>query len=326
MKTLFLSHCPHEVHFDFAKSVGARIKITPFNGLIKIFKKWKALSYAYPAICIVYGFSIPIKEDVVLIDGGSSLWIAFAIKIKFPKIKIIYIDGDLSIINLTQDNILVKKLKMAAFKKIDAIISVSNMNKKFAQKFFDIPIEVCPPYPKNVNRIITIERKNYGLFVGRLDPDKNILRIIEFGIQCPYLDKLIIIGDGSLNKEIDTIATKNKKIIFLGQKEDPSEYYNQCKFLLHIPDFDPHPCTTMEAALCGCYPIISKGVGTKYLFDDIFIIDDPTNFSLINGKIKYILKNNQQAKSLLETSVKNIPTKEKSLENFKENFNKLAEL
>ncbi|MGA2418340.1 MAG: glycosyltransferase [Candidatus Staskawiczbacteria bacterium] len=326
MKTLFLSHSPHQAHISFAKAVGAKIKITPFAGLVEISKKWRAISYVYPAICLTYGFFLPTKEDIVLVDGGSSLWAAVAIKMRFPKIKIIYLDGDLYIINLTQDNIFVKKAKIFALKKIDAIISVSDMNKRFAQKIINIPIEVCPPHPKKINKTAGMQRKNYGLYVGRLDPDKNIERIIDFAIQCPYFEKFIILGDGVQKKYVEKITKKNKKIIYLGQRKDVETFYSKCKFLIHIPDFDPHPCTTMEAAICGCYPIISRGVGTNYLFSDIFIADDPADFNLINKKIKYILENEQLVKKLLEISAKNVPAKEKSIENFKEKFNRLIKL
>ena len=72
METLFISHNPHEAHLEFAKSVGARIKITPFNGMVNFSKKWRVINYVYPAACILYGLFLKINEDVVLLEGGKT--------------------------------------------------------------------------------------------------------------------------------------------------------------------------------------------------------------------------------------------------------------
>jgi len=323
-RTLFLSHNPHESHLNFAKSVNSRVKVTPFDGLVKISKKWSAISYIYPVICLTFGFFLKIDEETILVDGGSSIWIATAIKIKHPDKKIIYLDGDLFIYKMLTDNFLIKKLKLFALRKIDKIISVSDMSRQLARKILDIQIEVCPPHPNETIKIEDIKKENYGLIIGRLDPDKKIVRTIKFGIQCPYLDKIIIVGDGLFGQRVKKIAKDNKKITFVGGVKDVSKYYNRCKFLLHLPDFDPFACTSVEAALCGCYPIISENVGASYLFDEIFKIKDPTNFKDINRKIKYILEDENLAKSLLKISIKNIPTKQSSSTNFKEKFNQLV--
>ncbi|MBA7716001.1 hypothetical protein ES703_125060 [subsurface metagenome] len=291
-KVLFLSHNPHKVHLEFAKQINARIKITPFDRFIKISKKYHFLKYLYPLISFLYSLNFKLKEKIILVDGGSSLYIVSFLKLYYPKIKIIYLDADLFILSLRKTNIIEKTFKKLILKCVDAVISVSEMNKEEASNI-NVPIEVCNPYPAKVRPIKT-ERKNYGLYVGRLDPDKNIKRILQIGLACPYLRKMIIIGEGTLEDYVEAKSKKYDKLRYLGPKKDVDRYYSQCKFLIHIPDKDPHPCTTMEAAKCGCFPIISKGVGTKYLFDDVFIIRDPNNFTEINKKIKYILEHEKE--------------------------------
>lgn len=317
MKILFISHNPHEVHLEFAKTIGAKIKITPMDGLVKLSKKWFTVNCLYPLICFIYGLFLNAFEKIILVDGGSSIWIAVALKIKNPDLKMVYLDGDLFITHLKNNF-----LKKIIFKRINAIISVSEKNKKIAEANFNGPIEVVNPYLKKIV-CQNLEKKNYGLYVGRLDPDKKIKRTIDFALQCPYFEKFIIAGDGILKNYVKNISKINKKIIYLGKIKNIGELYGKCKFLIHIPDSDPYPCTTMEAALCGCFPIISNGVGTKYLFDKIFIIDDPNNFDEINQKIDWILKNELAAKELLKDSVKMIPSKEKSLAKFKKVFEEI---
>jgi glycosyltransferase involved in cell wall biosynthesis len=323
MKTLFLSHNPHPVHLNFARGVGSRIAITPFNFLVDLRKRWKIIDYFYPFLALAYSFFLKIDEGVVLADGGSSLWIGAGAKMKNPRLKFIYLDADLCIFRLTRASRLEKTAKTWAFKKIDAIISVSKMSKKTAEGFLSIPVKVCPPYAQSVSPK-NIERKNYGLFVGRLDPDKNIMRIIEFGLQCDILEKIVVVGTGFFEKKIRALAKANNKIQFAGHVDDLGEYYSRCKFLLHLPDFDPHPCVTMEAALCGCFPIVSKNTGSAYLFDPAFTIDDPADFLAINKRIEFILANEEKFRQLLKLSQTKMLSKKESISNFKNTFKSLV--
>jgi len=322
MNTLFLSHHPHEAHLNFAKQINARIKIIPFNKYINLMKKYYFLNYFYPTVSLIYSFFTRIKSNVLVIDGGSSLYVAAFLKMRNRKLKIVYLDADLLFCNIIKSRKLPSFSLEFSLKMIDAVISISEKNKKYARQFLKIPIKVCSPYPKEVKKE-NIIRENYGLYIGRLDPDKNIKRVIDFGLQCPYFEKFIIIGGGVLEDYVKRISRKYKKIVYFGKRKNVAKYYSQCKFLIHIPDLDPHPCITMEAAMCGCYPIISKGVGTKYLFDKIFIIDNPNDSVEINKKIKFILDNENKTKKLLYTAIKKFPTKQESLKDFKNKFEKI---
>ena len=322
MKPLFLSHNPHEVHLNFAKSINAKIKIIPFDNYVKLIKKYHFLSYFYQFISLIYSLSLKINQEVLFVDGGSALYVASFLKKRKKSLKIIYLDADLLFYELTKKNKIIKKFLGIWIKDIDAVLSISEQNKKYITKFVKKPIELIYPYPQEIKKQ-EIKRENYGLYVGRLDQDKNIKRILNFGAQCPSFDKFLIIGDGTEKDYIKKISSKNNKITYLGKKENIEDYYSKCKFLIHLPDSDPHPCTTMEAAICGCYPIISKGTGTNYLFDNLFIINNPNDFNEINNKIRYILKHSKKAEKSLKKSIPKIPTKEKALNNFKTKFEKI---
>ncbi len=322
MKVVYLTHGPHEVHLNFAKRVNAEVKTINLHNLINLQRKYPFIKYIYPVISLLYIPKLDEKTKVLLVDGWAFMYIAAFLKIQHPDIKIIYLDADLFMHNFNLGTCLGKKLNQKVIDKIDGIISVSELNKKAISSLTKAPIYVCSPYPKKIKKM-KIKRKNCGLYVGRLDPDKNIDRIIEFGIQCPFLEKMIVIGDGNLKNYVKKMSDKYPKLIYLGKKKDPSKYYNQCKFLIHIPNADPHPCTTIEAAIVGCFPIVSEGVGSKYLFDKLFIVKNPDNFEEINNKIKFILNNEEKAKKILKKSLKKILTKEKALAHFKKTFNKL---
>ncbi len=328
MKILFLSHKPHKVHLNFAKQINAKIKIIPFNKYVNLIKKFPILDHFYPVISLLYSLFIKTNYNIILIDGGSSLYTGAFLKLRNKKLKIIYLDADLLFHSLSKNNEKPKPSLKFAFKSINAVLSISEKNKNKINKFLKVPIEITAPYPKQLKQKNKkqIQRKNYGLYVGRLDPDKNIKRIISFGLQCSYFKKFIIIGEGTEKNYIKKITKTNKKIIYLEKRKNIEEYYRLCKFLIHIPDADPHPCTTMEATICGCFPIISQSIGTSYLFNKLFIIKNPTNFNEINNKIKFILENQKKAQNLLKKSLKQIPTKQQSLKNFKNKFEQIINI
>jgi len=317
---LFLSHNPHMVHLTWAEAVEARIRILKLNWIVNLTKKIPLIGYFYPFVSLIYSFFIKVDEDILLVDGGSSLYSAVFIKLIHPRIKIIFLDGDLFFYKLKERS----SWPVSFFyKKLDGIISVSLQSKEKALQYVNIPVKVTEPFPKSVNRQ-DVARKNFGLYVGRLDPDKNIKRILAFAKQCPYFEKFFIVGSGTMENFVKHEARQNKKIIFLGYQDKVDYFYSNCKFLVHIPDADPHPCAPMEAALCGCFPIISEGVGSKYLFDKMFIVKDPNDFIKINGTIKNILNRESKSRKILKDSTRAFPTKETSIKKFQEAFNEIV--
>ena len=321
MKVLFLSHKPHEVHLEFAKAVGAKIKQVNLDWFVRLTKKIPLMSYVYPLVSIFYSFFVRVKEDFLLVDGGSSLYVAAFIKVIHPNIKIIFLNGDLFFYNLKKSSLESQLGKIPSFfyNNIDGIISVSKQSEDMALNYLKVPSEVVTPYPKNIKNV-KVKRKNYGLYVGRLDPDKNIKRIVEFGLQCPYFEKFFVVGDGSFRSYIEELSKENSKLVYFGHRKDIERFYSECKFLIHLSDKDPHPCTTMEAALGGCFPIISEGTGTKYLFDKYLRVNDSGNFSEINKKIRYIIDNESELRKELKIQTKRFPTKDGSIGEFINKF------
>lgn len=319
MNVLFLSHAPHEAHIEFAHAVGAKVKILPLAGMRTVLG-----NHIYALVSLLQVFFMRVTEDVILVDGGLPLPTAIALKRRHKNIKLIYLDADLFLYSLHRGGGPIDATWEKLLGAIDGIISVSETNRKCIPDFLKVPIQICPPYPKEV-RDNGRPKGNYGLYVGRLDPDKHVQRIIDFGLQCPYFEKFMVVGDGTMRTYVEKVAAKNSKLEYVGWQSDVESYYNACKFFIHIPDRDPHPTTTMEAALCGCFPIISKETGTNYLFDSLFIVNDPNNFTEMNEKIRYILEHEQQAHELLQQSIQKMPRKDTSLKQFKNSFNEILE-
>jgi len=321
---LFLSHALHDAHRGFAEAIGAQTASLPFEPYIRLIKRFPPLRYAYPFFTSFYGMFVPFQGDILVADGASSLFAALAVKKRRPGSKLMYLDADLFFYNLCKNDTSKNASFLSFLKEIDGVITVSEANKKYCARFLDVPMRVCPPFPKKLRQTDSI-RKPYGLYVGRLDPDKNIQRIVTFGLQCPFFEKFVVAGDGVLRKWIEKTAQENKKLLYVGEREDIEAYYNECQFLVHLPDHDPHPTTPMEAALCGCFPLMTKTIGTASLFDDLFLIEDPDDFVAINGRIKYIMERDHKVEELLRQDIEKMPTRASTLKTFREAFTEVVD-
>ena len=312
---LFLSHDPHFAHLTFAKSINAKIKIIPFKKYISLSKKIKILFYFYPFLSFVYALFLKTKEKTLLVDGSSSFYVAVFLKILKKAKKIVYLDGDSFFYYLQKRKKLTNYFVKFLVKFIDAIISVSSLSKNYASKFSNAPIKIVYPFCKKIKKM-NVKRENYGLFLGRLDPEKNIKKIINFALNCPYFEEFWIVGEGVFENYVKKISKRFPKIKYFGKQKNVDFFYNKCKFLIHISEFDPFPCVPLEAAQAYCFPFISENCGNKDFFDEFFIIKNLDDFQEMNNKIKLILEDEEKYKKILEKTIQKIPKKEKQIKKF----------
>jgi glycosyltransferase involved in cell wall biosynthesis len=330
MKVAFVTHVRHQaIEETYANSVKARIIHLPkLYEYTQLTIKRKIIIILFIIRSLYESFKlIKIKEEIIIFNGGTNAGLIPLIA-KFNKNKkIVYLDADLLIYNLSKETGLLGKIKKFIFKEIifknvNYVVSVSEINFEIAKKYFyKTPFMVCHSFKRIKN--IPIKRKNYGLYIGRLDPDKNIAKTISIGLNCPYFNKFIVIGKGAYENELKKLSKVNTKLIYIPYIKDPSKYYNLCKFLIHLPEQDPHPCTTMEAASARCIPIISKGTGTKYLFNKKFIVNDSNNQEEINNLIKNINSDYKHYVNELKKTNKNLPKLEHTSMNFKKALNEV---
>ncbi|MFT4303133.1 MAG: glycosyltransferase [Candidatus Woesearchaeota archaeon] len=278
MNVSFISHDPHNVHLEYAKCVGAKFKQSGMRWFVNLYKKFAFIRIFMPFISFIYSYKIKTDSDILLLDGGSSLFIGYYLKKRNPKLKLIYLDGDLIFYKTVHGNnsffqYMKDKLLFKITKCINGVISVSNQNKTMISQYVNCNIKVCVPYVRDMKKL-KIKRQNYALYVGRLDPDKNISRIISFCLGCEDIKKLIVIGNGSEKCKIEKLSKLNNKILYLGEITNVNKYYYMCKYLIHLPDYDPHPVVVMEALKCGCIPILSKGVGSNYFVPKEYILSN----------------------------------------------------
>src|SRR6056297_1630340 len=93
-RVLFLSHDPHAVHTAFAQSVGAREYCTGLKKYVALTKKIPWTGHFFAPYSFIRSLFIKAPEDILLVDGGASIYLALGLKLRKPWLKIIYLDGD----------------------------------------------------------------------------------------------------------------------------------------------------------------------------------------------------------------------------------------
>lgn len=150
-----------------------------------------------------------------------------------------------------------------------------------------LPLDFPPKLSSNKKRPVDI------LFVGRLEPQKNLPKLISIVKQVskkfPNL-KVKIIGSGSQLIKIKKIIKKqnlNRTISILPATLHPEKFYQTSKIFLLTSDFEGFPLTLMEAISCGCYPILNNIPEVKQFFDknskQIIFDQNKTAAKLINN-------------------------------------------
>jgi len=146
------------------------------------------------------------------------------------------------------------KVEKYVYKNCDAIITEDDAEeymrgKGFTGKYYRIPNGV------DVNKFKpTNKKRNYMLYLGRLNPEKNVDYIIKNKIP----GRLVIVGTGTKEKELKEIAGDD--VEFAGFKSNTVDYYNNASILIMASSYESLPCVVLEAMACEV-PVVSTDVG-----------------------------------------------------------------
>ncbi|EHO15486.1 glycosyltransferase [Myroides odoratimimus] len=141
----------------------------------------------------------------------------------------------------------------------DYIIVNSKFVQQWVKKNYNRDSIVIYP-PVNTEKFnLCIDKEDYYVTVGRLVEYKRFDVIVK-----AFKDngkRLVIIGDGSMKKKLETIAIDSQNIEFKGflESEDVYKYISRAKGFIHagVEDFGIAP---LEAQACGT-PVIAYGQG-----------------------------------------------------------------
>ena len=235
------------------------------------------------------------------------------------------------------------KYMLPLFIKIsDKIIAVSNNTKKDILKFFKISeskvIVTFESYPEyytynndsNDQNILTkygIGSK-YLLFVGMIEPRKNILSILKSFKEIDSdleLDLVIAGKKGWYYKEIELYLEKllrigiKNKIIFTGYVSEPElKYLYQNAFIFIYPSiYEGFGIPPLQAMACKVPVITSNLSSLPEVVGDAAIMVNPYDINKISEAIRTLYNDLDKRSELVNKGV--IQSKKFSLENFAKN-------
>lgn len=161
-----------------------------------------------------------------------------------------------------------------AYGAADKILITSPGGKKFITDTFKVKetkIEIIPNYiDTDKFKPLDIKREpNRVVFVGRLEPVKNIMNMVK---ACVGIDvDLTIVGDGSQREEIKEVAFKNNiKIDFKGivSQDDLPHVLNSNSICILPSLSEGNPKSLLEAMSCGLACIGSNIEGITSIIKD----------------------------------------------------------
>ena len=293
------------------------------------FRYWKIIHKENPDYILVWEF-------------GTMTLLAILYKYLFAnKIKIItFCDDSPAMLSLCTFKHKIARNILSKF--VDNIILASPItvewfNKKFNKGIY-FPIirndEIARKYlyDEKINEYssilaneLSLKQKNIFLFVGRLDPEKNVTTLLHafFKISNSEKDILLIVGNGSKEEEYKNFIKYNniKNILLLGRKEGKEliAIYNLADIFILPSFYEPFGAVTNEALLYGCFSIISNKAGSSCLIEN-----DQNGFLFSPNAEDELCKLLINSKNKIKRTQNYLPKPNLMLDSYKNLFNKLT--
>ena len=237
---------------------------------------------------------------------------------KKPKCKLIITVHDLTPLIFPQYHNWRRRIFFRLFLKhiismSDAIIVDSQTTKKDVSTFFSTPenkinVVHLASDMKPVNVQLPSKyglRGDYLLYVGTVEPRKNLLRLFEAFNQLDQKLKLVIVGvSGWDNKAV--YQTKNPNIIFTGYvpEEDLPVFYCNAKLLVYPSLYEGFGIPILEAMNCGC-PVITSNISSMpEVAGDAALLVDPYSVEEIKCAVQRLLSDAKLRKRLIDNGVR----------------------
>lgn len=218
---------------------------------------------------------------------------------------------------LQKDLYKLKNWTANSVKKAKKIIAVSKTTKKDLMKFYDLDeqkIEVIyngfeKTHIKEEIIDIPIEHKKYLLYVGTIQPRKNINILInafnQFKKKYPDF-KLVITGKkgwlyDDIYDEVERLGINNDVILTGYIKENQLVYLYKNAFCFILPSlYEGFGIPILEAMSFNCPVISSFNASLPEIGADACLYFDPNNISDLLEKMKMIKENNSLKQELIK--------------------------
>lgn len=199
-------------------------------------------------------------------------------------------------------NFLFKKLDYSAIQKVTKLLGTSPEVQRRIKKYYGRDSDI---FPSGVDpkRFRTGKYENYILSVARIVSTKRVdILIKSMGLVKNKDVKLIIVGTGKLQKEMEELAKKYPNVKMMGYVSDEEliNLYANCLAVAYIPINEDFGYVPPEAGAAGKATIGSNEGGLKDTIVDGktgFLIDDVTP-EKVAEKIDFFANNPKIAKKM----------------------------
>ena len=203
---------------------------------------------------------------------------------KIPYVVHIHLDtgssGKLGFLLPLYKKVLLKRVLKSASK----IIVLGEEYRTLINKKYDI-LEKIMIIPNGIGEEFFVNKEDVSskhinlLFVGRLDAQKNIPKLIDSASLIKSKVVLHIIGDGEKKEEIEKLIfdKKLKNVILYGKKtgEDLISFYKNADIFILTSDIEAMPLVLLEAMASGTPIIASDVIGIRELVGKTGILVNP---------------------------------------------------
>lgn len=217
----------------------------------------------------------------------------------------------------------IKNIIARFYRKCDGIIYPTSFAKEDFEKYHFTNKEIVISNGVDLKLFHHIKKESDVtpftiLYVGRLDPEKNINILLEAlhilklknnvdNIQCT------IIGRGSEEKKLHALVKSyslTDSVHFTGKISlaDVIQSYQNCSIYVLTSWYELESMSTLEAMACGCPILIadSKHSAAKFFVEGNWYLFDPHKAQDLADKINFLSTNPETIKKMREKSIKNV--------------------
>lgn len=221
--------------------------------------------------------------------------------------------------HLSKKNLYFQLMIPCAIKKADAVIAISENTKEDILKYFpavspkvyaiSLAVDsIFKPYPQA--RAKSFLKKHYNisedfvLFVGMLEPRKNIIGLLEAFSLIKTNQKLVIVGKkGWMYDEIFATIQKKKlteRVIFTRYVPDEHLpfFYSAATCFIYPSFYEGFGIPILEAMACGCPVITSNTSSMKEVAGGAAILVNPCSIDSIKNALQRLINNTHCQKTM----------------------------
>ncbi len=211
-------------------------------------------------------------------------------------------------------------------KRADRIVTISEFSKQEIIRYLNVPEEKISVIPLGVDRhrfhtgypaarIKKVKQKyglegEYLLYVGTIEPRKNLKRLIEAYAQLPlYVPKLVLVGKkGWLYQEIFQTVERlglKKRVVFLGYAADQEIplIMAGAKCFLFPSLYEGFGLPPLEAMACGVPVVTANCSALPEVAGDAAVLVEPDKTESIRQGILAVLEKEELRKQMIERGI-----------------------